>query len=225
MIAGRGITRRFGRRAAVDDLDLRVEPGERVAVLGPNGAGKTTLLRILAGLLRNDSGELEVCGHSYPDQRRAAQAQIGYLGHDPLVYLDLTPVQNLELYCDLYGLDGVSTLGALEQVGLLTRAHDPARSFSRGMLQRLAIARVQLHAPRLLLLDEPFSSLDARGLSVLEEVLDGLGDERALVVVTHDFDRARRHAERALVLQSGAAVYETTQLDESLSMRVAEALE
>ena len=201
-----GVVRRFGARPALDEVSLRLEAGEAVAVVGANGAGKTTLLRVIAGLLRADAGSVAVGGHRYPLERSAARATIGYLGHDPLVYLDLTAAQNLELYADLYGVERGGVLGALEEVGLLGRAYDPVRGFSRGMVQRLALARLLLHDPRLLLLDEPFAGLDADGTALLESVLTDRG-ERALVLVTHDMAAAARHATRAVGLRAGRLTF------------------
>src|SRR5690606_7726295 len=181
---------------------------ECLAVLGPNGAGKSTLLRMLATLLRPEAGELTVCGRRLPDEAGAARAEIGYLGHDPLVYLDLTARQNLELYADLYGLPGGRRLvdDALERVGLLARSYDTVRTFSRGMAQRLGLARVLLHDPRLLLLDEPYAGLDAAGAHLLDEVLGDASRGRGVVIVTHEVERGVALAGRLLVLRAGRAV-------------------
>jgi len=208
MIEADGLVRRFASRPALDGLSLTLRAGDCLALIGPNGAGKTTLLRVIAGLLRPDGGAISVGGHRYPEARQAARPLIGYLGHDPLVYLDLTASQNLELYADLYGVPSGRVLAWLERVGLLARAYDPVRTFSRGMVQRLALARLLLHEPRLLLLDEPFSGLDAAGGELLEGVLRGLGGERGLVLVTHDMAIAARHATRVMGLRRGVAAFE-----------------
>ena len=143
MVTARGLVHAYGERRAVDGVDLDLVPGERVALAGANGAGKSTLLRMLATLIRPKSGDLVVLGHEVPDHARAARTGIGYLAHDPLVYL--------ELYGDLYGVDGLDEriLDLLDQVDLLARAEDTVRTFSRGMAQRLALARMLLHRPRL----------------------------------------------------------------------------
>jgi heme exporter protein A len=208
MIEADGLVRRFASRPALDGLSLTLHSGDSLAVIGPNGAGKTTLLRVIAGLLRPDEGTISVGGHRYPDARQAARPLIGYLGHDPLLYLDLTASQNLELYADLYGVPSGRALAGLERVGLLARAYDPVRTFSRGMVQRLALARLLLHQPRLLLLDEPFAGLDAAGTELLEEVLHDLGGERGLVLVTHDMAIAARHATRVVGLRCGVVAFE-----------------
>ncbi len=208
MIEAEGLVRRFDARAALNGLSLTLDAGEVLALIGPNGAGKTTLLRVIAGLLRPDEGAIAVGGHEYPDKRQAARPLIGYLGHDPLVYLDLTAAQNLEFYADLYGAPTDRVLSGLERVGLLARAYDPVRTFSRGMVQRLALARLMMHDPRLLLLDEPFAGLDAAGTELLESVLRDLGDTRGVVLVTHDMAIAARHATRVVGLRAGAVAFE-----------------
>jgi heme exporter protein A len=189
----------YGERRAVDGVDLQVDAGERVAVAGPNGAGKSTLLRMLATLLRPRAGRLMVLGADVADDARSARAGLGYLAHDPLVYLD----------GDLYGIpdrDGrIDDL--LDHVDLLARAEDPVRAFSRGMAQRLALARMLLHGPRLLLLDEPHASLDARATALLDRELSAARDDgRAAVIVTHEVERVADVADRLVVLRAGRVV-------------------
>ncbi len=182
--------------------------GERLAVVGPNGAGKSTLLRMLATLLRPDAGELRVAGARVPDEAGPARRAIGYLGHDPLLYLDLTAWQNLELFADLYGVDEVPRRieEGLDRVGLLARAYEPVRTFSRGMAQRCAIARMLLHDPALLLLDEPHASLDAAGTALLDAVITESRGARSVVLVTHDVQHGVTLADRVLVLRAGRPV-------------------
>ena len=200
--------KRFGERRAVDRVDIALAPGECLAVLGPNDAGKSTLLRMVATLLRPDAGSLSICGEALPRGARRARAGIGYLGHDPLVYLDLTPRQNLELYADLYGLsDARERIDAgLDRVGLRARSFDPVRTFSRGMAQRLGLARALLHDPELLLLDEPYAGLDAAGARLLDGVLGDLGATRGAVMVTHEVERGVSLAGRVMVLRAGRVV-------------------
>ncbi len=186
----------------MDGVDIDLASGETLAIVGPNGAGKTTLLRMLATLHRPTAGTLCVMGHDLPDEAHAVRPHLGYLGHDPLVYLDLTALQNLELFADLYGVpdprDRIEEL--LDLVGLLARAFEPVRAFSRGMAQRLGIARLLLHRPSLLLLDEPTSGLDAPGATLLDGVV---ADGASVVLVTHDVERAVRIADRVMVLRAG----------------------
>lgn len=157
---------------------------------------------MLATLHRPTAGTLEVMGHRLPDEAQAVRPHLGYLGHDPLVYLDLTALQNLELFADLYGIadrrQRIEDL--LDEVGLLSRAFEPVRAFSRGMAQRLGIARLLLHRPTLLLLDEPTSGLDAPGAALLDRVV---ADGATVVLVTHDVERAVQVADRVIVLRGG----------------------
>jgi heme exporter protein A len=166
---------------------------------------------MLATLLRPASGRLVVAGHALPAGARQARARIGYLGHDPLVYLDLTAWQNLELFGSLYGVRDLGEVvpTALARVGLLPRAHDAVRTFSRGMAQRLGIARLTLHGPDLLLLDEPYTGLDAAGGRLLDGVIGGLSAERGAVIVTHELERALRLADDVLVMRAGRVVMRT----------------
>ena len=179
-----GLVRRFGERAALDGVDLRVGEGEFLLVTGPNGAGKTTLLRVLATVLRPSAGAVSVAGHELPRAAGKARPLIGYVGHGPLTYPGLTARENLELYAALYGVPGRRVGPALDRVGLDARGRDPVSEFSRGMAQRLALARACLHGPALLLLDEPTAGLDADGRDLLREVLAEPG--RTVIVSTHE---------------------------------------
>lgn len=205
MIAGRGLGKSYGHRAALTGVDIDVAEGELVALVGPNGAGKTTLLRILATLHRAETGRLSMFGQVLPNHVNQVRARIGYLGHDPLVYLDLTPWQNLRLFADLYDVawNPPAVEDLLDRVGLLPRAYDVVRTFSRGMVQRLAVARMLLHEPSLLLMDEPYAGLDAPGATLLDSVI---AEGRTAVVVTHDVGWAAVHATRMLVLRGGRVV-------------------
>jgi heme exporter protein A len=209
MISARGLVHAYGDRRAVDRVDLDLAAGERIALAGANGAGKSTLLRILATLQRPQAGSLVLMGEPLPESVRSARGAIGYLAHDPLVYLDLSARQNLELYGDLYGVPDLADRipDLLDHVGLLARAEDTVRTFSRGMAQRLALARMMLHRPRLLLLDEPHASLDARGGALLdEELVAATTDGRAAIIVTHEVERVARVADRLVVMRAGRVV-------------------
>ena len=179
-----GLVRRFGERAALDGVDLHMAEGEFLLVLGPNGAGKTTLLRVLATVLRPTAGTVSVAGHELPRHADAARPGIGYVGHAPLVYPGLTARENLELYAALYGVAADRVGPALERVGLGGRGRDTVAELSRGMGQRLALARALLHGPRLLLLDEPTAGLDSEGRDLLRDVLSEGG--RTVIVSTHE---------------------------------------
>jgi ABC-type multidrug transport system ATPase subunit len=162
----------------IDRLDLDVEPGAFLLLTGPNGSGKTTLLRLVAGLLAPTGGSLDVA---------AGRAQIGFLGHEPLVYRELTPLENLDLYGRLYRIpERRERIGALlERFGLWQARNERVSTFSRGMQQRLGLCRTLLHEPDLVVLDEPFNALDADGIALLERELRRLSG-RTVVVATHD---------------------------------------
>jgi ABC-type multidrug transport system ATPase subunit len=199
-----GLRRDFGDRTAVDGVDLRVEPGASVAVLGPNGSGKSTLLRILAGLLRPSAGEVSVLGCPLPKETHRLRGRVGYLGHEPLLYRDLSPRENLELVAALHGLDpqaGAGRIDALlESVGMSARAGDRVAELSAGMRQRVDICRTVLHEPELLLLDEPDAHLDTEARSRVASLISA-GDGRTRVMVSHD--RAVATAGADFVLELG----------------------
>ena len=184
MIRARALERRFGEKRVLGGLDLDVAAGGFVAVTGPNGSGKSTLLALLAGLLAPTGGELVV---------EAERAEVGYLAHEPLVYRELSAHENLELYGRLYRVpERRERIGMLlERYGLWDVRHERVSAYSRGMAQRLALCRTLLHGPRLVLLDEPYSALDADGARLLDAELAALAGERTLVVSTHDPERLR----------------------------------
>jgi heme exporter protein A len=209
-IAARALEKRFGRTAALRGVDLEVPPGASLSVLGPNGAGKSTLLRLLAGLGRPSSGSLEVAG--YPAHAREARARVGYIGHATLLYATLSARENLVFAARLQRVrnPGARADALLEEEGLAQVAGRPAGSFSRGMAQRLAIARGLVHDPQVVLLDEPFTGLDRRSAERLSQRLRGLHREgRTLVLVTHDLERALESADSAVVLSGGRVALAT----------------
>ena len=177
MIRARGVGRRFGDKRALAGVDANVERGDFLLVTGPNGAGKTTLLRLFAGLLVPTAGELDVT---------IDRARVGFLAHDPLVYLELTPLENLDLYGRLYRIpERRERIGMLlERFGLWDARGELTGDLSRGTLQRLALCRTLLHEPDLLLLDEPFSALDATGTDLLLDELGRLVEERRTIVIS-----------------------------------------
>ena len=198
-----GLRRDFGDRTALDGVDLRVDPGGSLAVLGPNGSGKSTLLRILAGLLRPSSGEVSVLGCDLPKETHRLRGRVGYLGHDPLLYRDLTPRENLELTDALHGI-GSEVAGPriellLEAVGMSVRADDRVAELSAGMKQRIDICRAVLHKPDLLLLDEPDAHLDPEARRRIAPLI-AVGNGRTRVVVSHDRGMATEAADFVLEL-------------------------
>jgi heme exporter protein A len=211
MIEVHNLVKRYGPRAALRGVDLRVEAGEFVTLVGPNGAGKTTLLRILATLIRPTSGSVRIAGLDPQRAGEQVRRQIGFLSHHTLLYDDLTAEQNLRFYAQMYDLDDGSlhTAELLERVGLAGRRHDPVRTFSRGMQQRLAVARAVLHRPQVLLLDEPFTGLDPGATSMLTELLTELaGEARTILLTTHDLDRGLALGQRLIVLAQGHLAYD-----------------
>jgi len=207
-IVARGLSRRFGREVALFPLDLDLGAGRTLAVLGPNGAGKTTLLRLVAGLSQPSEGSLTVGGEKAHGAR--ARARIGYVGHATLLYPALSARENLIFTARLHGLAdpaarAESLLGEQE---LLPVADRPVGGFSRGMAQRVAIARGLVHDPALMLLDEPFTGLDRAGSEALAERLAGLrAAGRTVLLVTHDLGQAARLSDTALVLDGGRAAW------------------
>ena len=193
MIRARGLSRRFGEKRVLEKLDLDLEDGGFLVVTGPNGSGKTTLLRLCAGLLAPTEGELRV---------ETDRAGIGFLAHEPLVYRELTALENLDLYGRLYRVpERRERIGMLlERFGLWSARNERAGSFSRGMLQRLALCRALLHEPELLLMDEPFNALDAEGIELLAQQLEELRGGRTFLVATHDPARLAPLASGSLAL-------------------------
>ncbi len=214
VVAAERISRRYESGLVLRPLSIRIEPGERVALLGPNGAGKTTLLRLLSTLLQPSSGQLRLFGRDPRREGSAVRSRIGVVAHQSLLHPDLTAAENLRYYAGLYGLvDAGARIGAaLHAVDLAARAQDRVRSFSRGMQQRLALARALLHQPELLLLDEPDAGLDVRALDLLPRVLagsDALGASGVTVIfTTHQIDRALALARRVLVMVAGRIVFD-----------------
>jgi heme exporter protein A len=185
MIRGRGLEKRYGRRRVLRGVDLEVPQGGFAVVTGPNGSGKTTLLRLLAGLALPTRGELVV---------ETNRARIGYLAHEPLVYRELTAVENLDLFGRLYRVsERRERIGMLlERFALWEARNERVSTYSRGMIQRLALCRALLHDPDLLVFDEPYASLDEDGVAVLDRELGGLAGLRTVVVATHEPERLAR---------------------------------
>ncbi len=193
MIRATGIEKRFGRRRVLRGVDVELDRAGLLLVTGPNGSGKTTLLRILAGLTAPTRGALEVA---------VDRGRLGYLAHEPLVYRELTALENLDLFGRLYRVpERRERIGMLlERFGLWDARNERVAAFSRGMQQRLALCRTLLHEPELLVLDEPYAGLDDAGSSLLDRELEELAGSRALVVSSHDPERLGPLASGRLVL-------------------------
>jgi heme exporter protein A len=206
-----GLERRFGERVALAGVSVRVEEGQTLAVLGGNGAGKTTLLRVLAGLLRPHRGRASVLGAILPGERWKLPGRVGYLGHEPLLYRDLSGRENLRYHARLHGVDAGRVEELIRAVGMERRADDPLRELSRGMVQRLAVARAVLHDPALLLLDEPRANLDPAAAERLEPLI-GRASGRTRVLVSHDVKGALAESDAVLRLKRGRPVGEDEEL-------------
>lgn len=213
MVEIEGLVKSFGRREVLRGIDLKVDRGDFAIIMGPNGTGKTTLLRLIATVIKPDRGRIKVCGFPLPEKAPEARSKIGFLTHSPFLYDELTARENLLFHASLFSVREPERRVAelLELVGLEGRADERVRTFSRGMLQRLAIARALLHDPPLLLLDEPFTGLDQRAAEVLLDLLKYFPQEgRAVIMTTHQADEALTLASRILVLHKGKFVAEFT---------------
>ena len=207
-IEASSLTRTFGRRVAVRALTFSVNDGECLALFGPNGAGKTTLLRILAGLLRPTSGTARIGGVKLPGGAEA-RAVVGLISHQSMLYSALTARENVEFTARLYGVDSPreAAIRALQRMRLEERADSPVRSLSRGMQQRVSIARAIVHDPRVVLLDEPYTGLDETGAAALSAALESLkGSGAALVLVTHHLGEGLALATHTAIMRDGRFV-------------------
>ena len=223
MIEVRGLTKSFGSKYALRGVDLRVMPGESLVIFGPNGAGKSTLVRILSSLSRPSTGSVRIGGLDLAKHADGIRRYLGVVSHAPLLYDSLTAEENLKFFAGLYGMNKPEARiqAMLDRVGLLPRRGDVVRTFSRGMIQRLAIARALLHDPEVLLLDEPDTGLDPQAAEMLHNLLSEVsgrtaqvrGDTseptRTIVTVTHSLERGLATADKAVILANGRIVFET----------------
>jgi heme exporter protein A len=202
----RGLVRHFGERTVLRDVSVELPAGATLAVLGRNGAGKSTLLRILATLLRPHGGSLTVLGEPLPQRAFAVRGRLGLLAHDPLLYRDLSGRENLGYHARLHGVADARVEALLEAVGMGARANEPVRLLSRGMVQRLAVCRAVLHAPRVLLLDEPLANLDPAAATLVEPLI-GRSSGVTRVLTSHDPKAAMAEADLVLGLYEGRAAF------------------
>lgn len=207
-ISVRDVSKAFGTRRALDGISFDVPDGAFLSIFGPNGAGKTTLLRVLATLTRPTSGQVILAGKDAKEQPDQARALLGLISHAPMVYPDLTAEENLLFYAEMYGeADPRARVDELlDAVGLSHRRHDTVRTFSRGMTQRIAIARALIHDPRIVLLDEPYSGLDPHAVDVFDGLLAELRAGRTFVMVSHDLRKGLDMCSHALVMARGRMV-------------------
>ena len=209
-IETRGLAKNFGNSKILRRVDLRVRLGETLAILGPNGAGKTTLIKLLSGIMRPTGGQILIHGLAQKDHFRDARAHIGVVAHHSYLYSNLTAMENLVFYARMYGVEKheerITTV--LKQVGLEAHRHARFSTFSRGMQQRLSLARALLHRPSILLLDEPETGLDQQGLNAMWEILRHEEAERTIVFTSHSFERTLAVCDDVIILAGGRIAYQ-----------------
>ncbi len=206
----RGLRKSYGRAAVLRGLDLQVGWGETLAILGPNGSGKTTLIKALATLTRPDSGSVRVADLDVSRNGKRARAAIGVVTHDPMLYEQLTGLENLKLFGRMFDLDDVEERAACaaDRLGMASRLSQRVGTMSHGMRKRLSIARALLHDPPILLMDEPESGLDQEALVILERIVaDRAASGRTVVMTTHNLERGAALAQRAAILSRGRIAY------------------
>ena len=207
-VEARHLSKVFGSRKAVDDVSFELPEGSFLSIFGPNGAGKTTLLRVLSTLARPTDGEALVAGIDVREEPDEAREHIGLISHQPMLYPDLTAEENLLLYAKLYGVESPEARVAelLDAVGLTHRKLDLVRTFSRGMTQRVSIARALVHDPDVVFLDEPYSGLDPHAVDIFDGLIESVRGDRTFVMVSHDLAKGFAMCTHALVLARGRVV-------------------
>ncbi len=206
MIEGINLSKTYGNKNVLRDISLTIPKGEFTAVLGPNGAGKSTLLKILALISKPDSGEVKIGKQSFVNLKGELKRKIGILSHSSFLYPELTAYENLQFYGRLYDVGHLEEqiISVIKKVGLLLALNEPVYTFSRGMLQRLSIARALIHSPEVIFLDEPFTGLDQQGISLLQDVLKDLkSSQKTILIVTHSFEQGMEDVDRILIINKG----------------------
>ncbi len=221
MIETKGLIKTIGDKMILRGINLSIKKGESVAILGPNGAGKSTILKIIAGLIKATSGEVFIDGKSLKKDSYEIKQKIGFLAHNSFLYDHLTPLENLKFFGKLYGVKDVEAKAKqlVDEVGLSFFLHDPVRSFSRGMLQRIAIARAIIHDPEILLFDEPHTGLDQQAIKLLNEVILKMkANGSTVIIVTHDFQQAVQTCERVIIFRNGKLVEDINNVSNNLEL-------
>ena len=211
-IIAQGVTKSFGNIQALRGVDLKVKKGEFVTVFGPNGAGKTTLIKLLATLTKPTSGKVIIANHDIKKEPDKVRALIGVISHDPYLYGNLSALENIGFFASLYGISQPKekAIQVIKQVGLESRMHDLVRTFSRGMQQRLAVARAIVHNPKIFLLDEPYTGLDQHGARIFGDLLNWLKTEnRTIVMTTHNLPEGLEVSDRVAIIDGGKIIYES----------------
>ena len=208
VVEARDVTRAFGVRKALDGLSFSLPAGAFLSIFGPNGAGKTTLIKVLTTLLPPSDGEARVLDMDVVADSVGLRSRIGLISHNPLLYPDLTAQENLLFFAEMYGVDDpeARVRDLLRRVELDHRRLDLVRTFSRGMLQRLSIARALLHRPDVLFLDEPYSGLDPHAVDILDELIASIREEHTFVMISHDLDKGLELCSHAMIMAEGRPV-------------------
>jgi heme ABC exporter ATP-binding subunit CcmA len=220
MISIKNLRKSYGRKRILRDMNLDVEKGEFIVLFGPNGAGKTTLIKILSTLARPTSGEVKINGFDIHEESIDVRRSIGVLSHNPLLYEDLTLSENLIFYSRMYSIKKTDKdiLALIKSVGLLHRANDKVGEFSRGMKQRAAVARVVLHNPPVLLLDEPYTGLDYKAWDMLNGMLKKYHEKKITVLlITHNVELGHANGERLAILANGKVAFDCKKKDIDLA--------
>jgi len=211
VLVAKNIEKSFGSLQVLNGINLNINRGDRYILFGSNGAGKTTLVKILSTILPADSGELILFGKKIKRGSKETKAGIGFMSHEPFLYNELSAWENLDFYSNLYSVeDKKERIGSLlREVGLYHRLHDRVGSFSRGMKQRLSLARAILHSPDIIFLDEPYAGLDIRAQDILNDLIVRLNQEgKTFFFITHDIGKGFDIANRSGILSKGRIVYE-----------------
>ncbi|MCM3765234.1 heme ABC exporter ATP-binding protein CcmA [Neobacillus niacini] len=221
MIEIKKLTKQADNKLILRGVDLSVKKGETVAILGPNGAGKSTLLKVLATLIKPTSGSIKINGLDLKKNQIAIKKMLGYLPHSSLLYDHYSPLENLIFFGDLYGVKNSEqrAIELVKEVGLGFFLNEPVKNFSRGMIQRIAIARAIIHEPEILLLDEPHTGLDQGAISILNNVILNMKQKgTTTLMVTHDFKQAAEICDRIIIVKNGKIVDDFTIEQPSLSV-------
>ncbi len=200
------LTKRIGEKTILKGINLTVNKGETIAFLGPNGAGKSTILNILSGLVKPSSGVIKIDELYFKDHKIEIKKKIGFLAHDSYLYDYFSALENLMFFGRLYQVPDIENRAKklIQEIGLNFFINDPVRTFSRGMIQRLAIARAMLHSPQVLLLDEPFTGLDQQGKNLLNNMIFNMkANGTTTIFVTHDIDKAVTISDRIMIIKGG----------------------
>ena len=208
MIEIKDVTKKFGTNTVLDGISLQIQEGDSFALIGPNGAGKTTLVRVLSTLSKPNSGTVLINGFDINEDQESVRGEIGVISHNTFLYEDLTAQENLEFYAELYSMDKDKAQERIDQllrkVNLRLRAHDQVDTFSRGMKQRLAIARMVLHEPNILILDEPSTGLDVKSRNIFYEIVKDLHSTgKTILLATHDLKELEILCDKLAIMNSG----------------------